>query len=514
VGRRGNEVERVLVALELTPEVLVEAVAEGFHAIVTHHPLLFRPLSAVVDDSRVGTLLQQLVKADIALFACHTNLDGARGGLCDIAAAELGLVDAKPLRHGSASQRKLVGFVPPASLEQVKAAVYEAGAGRLGAYEACGFGVAGRGEFRPLPGAHPVVGRVGRAETVEEVRFETLVPESRVAAVVRAFVAAHPYEEPAFDVYPVENRLVSAGTGRVGRTRVTLSLVSFAETVAEAFGLDRMQYAGDPDRMVDRVAVVTGSGAGLIESAAEVADVLVTGDLTHHDAERALDRGVAVVAVPHFDMEAVSLGIWCDRLAGRLEEYGVPVVFARSSRSPWRTVFSLEAGERVGGSLALFDLEHVEGGDASPGAMRVQAAEGREEAEPTYLLRVDGGSRGNPGPSAIGVVLEDSEGVVLEEIGAPIGQATNNVAEYQALITGLETALDRGVKRVLIHSDSELVVKQLRHEYKVKNADLKELFLQVSGLVHRFDHVEIRHVSREENAAADRLVNLALDGTL
>ena len=129
-------------------------------------------------------------------------------------------------------------------------------------------------------------------------------------------------------------------------------------------------------------------------------------------------------------------------------------------------------------------------------------------------MRVDGGSRGNPGPSAIGVVLEDEQGNVVEEIGARIGHATNNVAEYQALITGLETAADRGVRRLRILSDSLLLVRQLRGEFKVKNAGLRELFFQARSLVQQFDQVEIRHVPREENVAADSLVNQALDGKI
>jgi ribonuclease HI len=135
-----------------------------------------------------------------------------------------------------------------------------------------------------------------------------------------------------------------------------------------------------------------------------------------------------------------------------------------------------------------------------------------DDEPPVFVLRTDGGSRGNPGPSAIGVILEDEQGTVLEEIGACIGTATSNQAEYQALITGLETAVDRGVRRLLILADSELLVRQMRQEYKVRNAVLKELYLQARALVRQFDRVEIKHVPREENVDADALVNRALDG--
>ena len=511
VGRRGSEVRRVLVALDLTEDVLVEAVTGGFQAVVTHHPLLFRPLSRITDRERTGSLVTRLIAADIALLACHTNLDGATGGLCDLAAGGLGLVRTQPIARPDAHWKKLVGFVPKDALDQVSAAVFAAGAGRIGAYGECAFSIDGEGSFVPGVGADPSVGTVGRRERTPEVRWETVVPAGRVAAAVHAFLSSHPYEEAAFDVYPLEDVLSRGGQGRVGFAPVPLPLVSLAEAVAEMLELSEVTYSGEPDVLVESVAVVTGSGTSLMEAAvASGAQVLITGDVHFHDADRAADLGLALVVAPHGELETWALRRWVPALRGALAGREVDVQFARAARSPWSTARPTAGTDAGVGALRLFDLGQAEGTSAAAGPAEPEL----EEDLQVYTLRIDGGSRGNPGPSAIGVVIENERGEVVEEIGDRIGHATNNVAEYQALLTGLETALDRGVRRLRILSDSLLLVRQMREEFKVKNVQLRELWLRASALARRFDRVEIKHVPREENTAADLLVNKALDGLI
>lgn len=521
VGRRGTEVSKVIVSLDLSEEVVVEAVTGGFQAVVTHHPLLFTPLRRVTDADRRGILVSQLIAADVAYFAAHTNLDGAAGGLCDLVAHELGLLDLHPLVRADAGWKKFVGFVPSDAVERISRAVFAAGAGRIGEYRDCAYAGCGEGTFVPGPAATPHVGSSGRRERVVEVRFETVVPAQSLAPVVDAYLDAHPYEEPAFDVYPIDDVLTRGGQGRVGSTRDATSLVSLAETAAEAFGLSEVTYAGDGERMVDRVAVVTGSGGSLMEVAAGRADVFVTGDLHYHDAERAADLGLDVIVLPHGRLEAWAMRRWTETLDAALRVWSVTAEFSTRGRSRWHTVRAV-AGMRseppgsVDEVARLFDLEQATEQEppGTVGAAPHESVAAIDDGPPLFVLRTDGGSRGNPGPSAIGVVLEDDQGTVLEEIGVCIGTATSNQAEYQALITGLETAVDRGVRRLRILADSELLVRQMRQEYKVRNAGLKELYLQARTLVRRFDRVEIKHVPREENVAADSLVNRALDGLL
>ncbi len=498
VGRRSADVRKVLVALDLTEDVVIEAVTGGYQAVVTHHPLIFSALTRITDRNRVGVIVSQLIAADVAAFACHTNLDGAPGGLCEVVAQELGLMDLAPLARAGAGWKKFVGFIPRDAVESVAGACFEAGAGRMGAYRDCAFGVEGVGGFVPLEGAHPAVGRVGRRESVPEVRWETVVAERCLVAVTQAFIAAHPYEEPAFDIYPVEDVVARAGQGRVGRLRVSTPLVSLVESVSEMLQLPEIAYAGRAEHMIDRVAVVTGSGGSLIQEAAGRADLLITGDLRYHDAERADDLGLALICAPHFELESWALKQWAVALEEQLASSRVGVAYSEAGRTPWKAAARPVCAKPPNDSLRLFSVEDA-GGQ-------------KDHDDGVLVLRIDGGSRGNPGPSAIGVVVEDAEGNVLEEVAARIGTTTNNVAEYQALITGLESALDRGGRRVRILSDSELLVKQMRQEYRVRDPELKELYLEAAALVRRFARVEIKHVPRAENSAADALVNKALDG--
>lgn len=499
VGHRTHEVHKVLVTLDLTEEVVVEAVSGGYQAIVAHHPLIFRPMNRVTDGDRQGIIVNQLIAGDVAAFACHTNLDGAPGGLCDQLADELGLVEREPLVRTPSGWMKLVGFVPPAALEAVSRAAFAAGAGVIGDYRDCSYRAVGTGSFIPTSGARPAEGAVGERSEVEEARWETVVPAGRLTAVVRAYIAAHPYEEPTFDLYPLQNVRVTWGQGRVGRLRTPAPLVSVVANLASLLGVGELAYAGRAERLVDRVAVVAGSGGSLLEETAAVSDVLITGDLRYHDAQRAIDLGLAVIQAPHFEVETWAMKRWTGVLAEHLARWHVPAVYASAAANLWRTA---RAGRRESGAAQgeqLFDT-----GDDALAAV---------ENDRRVVLRVDGGSRGNPGPAAIGVVVEDAEGRVLEEISDRIGHTTNNVAEYQALITGLETVLDRGARYVRVLSDSELIVRQLRREYKVRDPELQELYHAAVGLVSRFKRVDIKHVPREENKAADLLVNKALDAS-
>ena len=284
-------------------------------------------------------LVSQLIAADVAYFAAHTNLDGAVGGLCDLVAARTRA--SRPAPVGARRRR----------LEEVRGLRAARGdrpreSGRVRGRGGAHRGVSGlrirrlRERERSCAGAAatPHVGRPGRPERVAEARWETVVPAECLAAVINAYLEAHPYEEPAFDVYPVEDVLTRGGQGRVGSTRAATSLLSLAESAAEAFGLSEVTYAGDGERIVDRVAVVTGSGGSLMEAAAGRADVFVTGDLHYHDAERAADLGLDLIVLPHGRLEAWAMRRWTETLDAALRTWSVPARFSTRGRSPWHAV--------------------------------------------------------------------------------------------------------------------------------------------------------------------------------
>lgn len=504
IGDETAPVNRVLVTLELTPSVLLEAVAGGYGTVVTHHPVMMKPLARLVQSDPRQRMIRDAISAGINIIACHTNLDSADGGLADIVAKAVGIDQVAPLVMAPTHWFKLVTFVPPEHLQAVADAVFAAGAGVIGDYSGCAYAVNGEGWFTPEESAHPSIGTVGTSERVGEVRWETVVPKQRLDSAIRALVAAHPYEEPAFDIYPVQDVRPRSGLGRVGTLKSPVSLDELACRLAEAFDLSDPQIVGESERFVTTVAVVPGSGASLLDEAAAAADVYISGDFKYHDGERAAEKGLSLISAGHGELEWGAMMRWAEVLRRELASEEVLVSTSQTWRSLWRQPV-------LHGAASSADFDSSEGAAKStavePGCLLATEAGGI----PRVKLWTDGGSRGNPGPSAIGIVLEDDQGQLLAEVGRCIGVGTNNVAEYQALIEGLRLALELGAKEVQVVSDSELLVKQMSGEYRVKNEGLKELFAAAKECAGQFQRLEIRHSMREENVRADALVNKALD---
>ncbi len=340
-------VSRVLFAVDPVAAVVEEAVELGVDALVVHHPLLLTPVSSVAATTPKGRVLHRLVREGIALYTAHTSADVPAYGVNEAIAHTLGLRDLSVLAPTDAGLDKLVVFVPADAAEAVRAAVTEAGAGRLGDYDSCTFSVTGQGRFRPLDGARPAIGQVGRPEVVEEVRLEAVAPRRLRGEVVAALRAAHPYEEPAYDVHelalaPGQTRPESVrGHGRVGTLPEAMSLRSFAEYVDQRLPRTAhgVRVAGDPDQLVRRVAVGAGSGESLLEEArAAGADVFVTSDLKHHRASEHLEGGgPALVDVAHWAAEWTWLPVVraeVDRAAGE-RGYTVETRVSTIVTDPW-----------------------------------------------------------------------------------------------------------------------------------------------------------------------------------
>jgi len=305
VGDGDAPVQRVMTVLTVTQDVVRQARELEIDLIVAHHPLLFRPLTQVSPRTRTGSILTALIKEGIALYVAHTNLDAAPGGVNDGLARRLGLEDLQPLVPKARSrQYKLVTFVPVDHERTVMEAMAQAGAGLIGAYSHCSFGVKGYGTFKPLAGANPFVGEVGELERVEETRLEMLVDDERVSRVVQALLRAHPYEEVAYDLYPVEPVKKEAGIGRVGSLSRPLTTIEAISLVKKALGVKSVRVAGAMRERVQKIAVVGGSGGSFVQAAAQCgAELLVTGDVDYHDADEARFLGLMVIDAGHFGTE-------------------------------------------------------------------------------------------------------------------------------------------------------------------------------------------------------------------
>lgn len=318
VGDRSWTAERVLVALDPTPEVVAEAADRGCGLLITHHPLLFRPRSRLDLADPVARTAADAVRAGVAVAACHTNADVARPGVSDALAEALGVRVTGVLQGTGAGTRvKLVTFVPPGDTPKVLDAMAMAGAGVIGDYTHCSFRVRGTGTFLPGERARPTVGERGALNEVEEDRLEAVVPEARLGAVVRAMVEAHPYEEVAWDAYALAGP-TGLGLGRVGELPEPIPGADLAERCRERLG-SAVRVAGGAHAAIARVALCGGAGASLIPDALRAGvDAYVTGDLKHHEALDAAAAGLVVVDAGHHGTERPFVPV----LAGRLAEAG------------------------------------------------------------------------------------------------------------------------------------------------------------------------------------------------
>ena len=330
----------MLVALDLTPAVIDEAFNNGLGMIVTHHPLLFKPVARATADDPVGALVWRLARAGVSYAAVHTNLDAAEGGVSFALAEQIGVRDPQILAPLDGVMRKVTTFVPETAAEAVRQSMAAVGAGEIGDYDGCSFSVAGTGRFVAREGASPTVGAVGQPEAVPEIRVEAVVPSWAVGAVRRAVATAHPYETPAIDVVALEGRAARQGYGVVGHLDAPEPLTTFLKRVRDALGAGALRYVGDDRQSVERVAVCGGSGLSFLPDAIRAgADAYVTADVTYHRWFEALDTDgrprLALVDAGHYETEAVTERLIADRLAAALPELSVRVTERRTS--PMRT---------------------------------------------------------------------------------------------------------------------------------------------------------------------------------
>ncbi len=299
VGRAEEMVSRAVVALDAGEAEIAAAAAAGAQLLLTHHPMIFRPIKRIDLGSFQGSLVAAAVRSGLSVVSAHTNLDKAPGGLADSLAVALGLGQVRPLAPSpSAGEVKLTVFVPEGDAGKLMAALGAAGAGRIGLYEGCFFTATGKGYFTPLAGARPRLGVVGRAGEVRETRLETRVERRLLPAVLEALRSAHPYEEPAVDLYPVEGTGPAAGLGRVGET--DLEPGAFAALVGRVLPGARLRSVGRPPARVRRAAVVPGSGGDhVIDAVRAGAQVLVTGEMRYHQALEARAAGLWVLEGGH-----------------------------------------------------------------------------------------------------------------------------------------------------------------------------------------------------------------------
>ncbi len=322
VGDPDADVSRVLFAVDPVQAVVDEAIEWGAELVVTHHPLYLSGVTSVAASSPKGRVVHDLIANGIALHTCHTNADSPPLGVSESMALALGLTDIRPLQANADATDTWVVFVPREDVDKVAAAMHEAGAGTIGAYDRAMFQSPGTGSFRPLDGATPAIGQVGEVESVDEMRVEMVAAPAVRESVRRAMLDAHPYEEVAFSVTASAPRPTDRGSGRIGQLPEPMSLGDFAAHVTEHLPAhsSATRVAGDLDRTVSTVALCGGSGDFLLATAdASGADVYVTSDLRHHPVSEHRERvdACAVIDVPHWAAEWTWLPVAAGEVAAR-----------------------------------------------------------------------------------------------------------------------------------------------------------------------------------------------------
>lgn len=329
-GDPDAEVDRVLFAVDPAVTVAREAIEWGAQLILTHHPLFLRPVHGVAATTPKGRMVHALISNGIGLHVAHTNADSAAAGVNDALAGSLGLTDLRPLAPRAAeSHDKLVVFVPEPDADRVLDALAAAGAGTIGEYDRCAWTTLGQGTFRPSAEANPAIGRPGQIEVVTETRLEMVLPRRVRVDVVRALRAAHPYEEPAFDVIELADQPHGAGLGRIGTLAAPEPLGAFVRRVARALPATAggVRAAGHPDAPIRTVAVCGGAGDSLLDDVRRVGvDAYVTADLRHHPAAEAVEAGgPALVDAAHWATEWPWLTTAAERLTATLAKQGTTV---------------------------------------------------------------------------------------------------------------------------------------------------------------------------------------------
>ncbi len=284
VGEPKTEVSGVLVSLDVTEEVVQEAVAKGCNLIVSHHPIVFRPLKRFTGKSQVERTVMAALRAGVGLYAIHTNLDNVAHGVNAMMASKLGLDDFEVLRPSKSTLAKIVTYVPLADLDAVRDAMFAAGGGQIGDYDECSFSTEGSGSFRALDGANPHLGEIGERHLEAEARLEVVVERWNIGRVRAAMQAAHPYEVVAHDILMMDNLHPTAGSGGIGSYDEPMDWPAFVDLVKTAFGAPIVRHTLPPSGPIKTVALCGGTGSFLLPDALRAkADVFLSSDFKYHE---------------------------------------------------------------------------------------------------------------------------------------------------------------------------------------------------------------------------------------
>ncbi|MDD2303978.1 MAG: Nif3-like dinuclear metal center hexameric protein [Prolixibacteraceae bacterium] len=323
IGQPDDEISGILITLDVTEEILDEAISKKLNLIVCHHPIVFSGIKKLNCKNYIERCVAKAIKNDVAIYAAHTNLDSVFGGVNSKICEKLELQNCQILAPMPGFLKKLVTFVPVADAEKVRNAILEAGAGHIGNYDSCSFNQDGNGTFRGNDQTNPYVGEKNQLHTEKETRIETIFPKHIQSKVIQALLQAHPYEEVAYDIYPLDNEYVQAGIGMIGELQEPIDELDFLQKVKAAFNCQVVKHTQLLGKAISRVAVCGGSGSTYLSKAmAQKADIFISGDFKYHqffDAE----NQIIIADIGHYESEQFTKEVFYELLTKKFPKFAV-----------------------------------------------------------------------------------------------------------------------------------------------------------------------------------------------
>lgn len=327
-GDKNLQISAALICLDVTEEVIDEAIALNCALIISHHPPVFKELKKFSGNSLTERIIRKAIKNEIALYAAHTNLDNSINGVNKIICEKLGIANPAILQPYKGGLKKLVTFVPQSHSVEVRTSIFEAGAGFIGKYDCCSYNVNGQGSFRALDGAKPFAGEVGNLHFEDEVRIETIFPAHLQKNVLEAMFRSHPYEEVAYDIYPLDNQNPKTGSGMIGNLAEPMKTFDFLHHAKDVFKSARIRHSKIIRDEVLKIAVCGGSGGFLLKPAiASGADIFITGEMGYHSFTETENK-IIIVDAGHFETEQFTI-----ELIERIIKENFPNFAAKISKS-------------------------------------------------------------------------------------------------------------------------------------------------------------------------------------
>ena len=323
IGNPNDEISGALISLDITEDVLDEAIQKELNLVICHHPIVFSGIKKLNGKNYIERCVAKAIKNDIAIYAAHTNLDSVFGGVNSKICEKLELQHCRILAPTSNFLKKLVTFVPTEQAEQVRLALFEAGAGHIGNYDSCSFNLGGDGTFRGNDQTNPFVGKRNQLHTEKEIRIETIFPKHIQSKVIQALLKAHPYEEVAYDIYSLDNDFSQAGIGMIGELSAPMDELDFLRKIKETFHCQVVKHTELLGKPIKKVAVCGGSGSSFLNKAiAEKADIFISGDFKYHqffDAE----KQIIVADIGHYESEQFTKEVFYELLTKNFPRFAL-----------------------------------------------------------------------------------------------------------------------------------------------------------------------------------------------